>query len=355
MKKFLILILGLSLTAASCDLVTGTFDAGSGGSRGVLKSEDQGETFNPANKLSPKGDINNANVNTLVFSSNNSNTIYLGAPNGIYKSEDNAKTWRYILSGISVSDMAVDRFASNTIYAAGMAGTNGKIIKSLDNGTSWVDIYTEPSKSNAVQALASSPVNPDLLFAGLSSGEAIKSSDGGRTWQASHDFASKVVKIAFSQTGMVYALTQSKGLHKSEDAGGKWNELTSILTKDFLYPPKNTLPSVTEFVDLALDKQQAGMLYLGTQQGLFKSTDDGANWSLLGLPIKDSGLRVTAVKVNPSNSHNVFAAVGTTLFKSVNGGLTWQTKVLGIGVGARAILIDPQSNNLIYLGMAQIR
>src|SRR5205085_5588085 len=129
-RKFLILIISLPLLAASCDL-TGIFDLGAG-SRGVFKSEDDGETFVARNTLTKKGDISSLSVNQLVLDPVNADVVYVASNQGMYKSEDAAKSWRYILSGISVADLSLDPFSTQTIYAAGIVGSNGKIIKSID-------------------------------------------------------------------------------------------------------------------------------------------------------------------------------------------------------------------------------
>ncbi len=354
MKKFLILILGLSLTAASCDLTTGAFDLGSGGVRGVLKSEDNGQTFHAADKLQLKGDISGVTVNSMVFDQTNSEILYIASGNGIYKSEDGAKTWRYILSGINASDLSLDPNQSNIIYAAGAVGQNGKIIKSLDGGTSWVDIYTEPSKNNPVLAIAVGSANSSLVVAGLGTGEIIRSTDGGHTWQATKDLSDRIARIRFG-SNMAYALTIRKGLYKSSDQGVTWNSVTSTLTSDLISTSGLAPANVTAFYDLALDRRQSGVLYLGTEQGLFRTGNDGSSWSYISLPVKNASLRVSAVAVNPTNSNNLFVTVAATVFKSLNGGVTWETKVLPTQAEVRVILINPQTNNLIYLGLGGSR
>ena len=350
MKKFVILIIGLSFIAASCDLGLDSL-SGSSGTRGVFKSEDNGETFNTADKLLPKNDISGVTVNSLAFDSSNPDIIYLGSSNGIFKSEDGAKTWRFILSGIGITDIVVDPYSSNIVYASGLSGSKGKIIKSQDKGSTWVDIFTEPSKTNSVTAITVLRSNNQIVLAGLNSGEIIRSTDSGHTWQAAKNLSDRVVSIRSSSIGTAYAMTAKNGLNKSTDNGVSWTPITASLTRDSLSVPGQIIISVSQFANLALDERQLGVVYLGTDQGLFRSVNDGANWSQLALPVKNSALLVSSVAVNPSNSNNLYAAIGSTVFKSINGGVSWQTKVLPTNAVIRVIKINPQSQNIIYLGM----
>lgn len=353
MKKIIILLLGLSLTAASCDviaLISGTPT----GTRGVFRSEDNGETFHIANTLG-RGNISGVSVNSLSVDSMISETVYLASGSGIYKTEDSAKTWRYILSGLGATKIAIDPFQPQTLYAGGISGTNGKILKSLDAGVSWVDIYTDPLKSNPVWGLDISKTSSQVLIAGMGNGEVIRSVDAGRTWTSVTNLGNKVMSIDFSASGDVYALTQTRGLFKSGDNGVTWKSITESLTSISFSPSTQPNTSVSQFNYLALDKRQSQVLYLGTDQGLLRSVNNGASWSHLSLPSRNAILQVSTVAVSPGNSNTIIAAVGSTLFKSVNGGVTWQTKSLPTGAEVRQILIDPKNFNIIYAGLGNPR
>jgi len=349
MRKFLILIIALPFLAASCDLTGRVFDLGTG-VRGVFKSEDAGVTFTAANKLAKKGDIGSLSINSLVFDPSNPDTLYAAANAGIYKSEDVAKSWRYILSGISVAALAADHFSPQTVYASGIASGKGKIIKTIDGGTSWVDIYTEPSKNNTVLSIAISRASSSLILAGLSTGEIVRSSDSGRTWQAVKNLSDKIIDIQFGPTDTIYALASRTGLYKSTDAGITWTKITDSLSGQNLVPSNQATSSVTAFYNLALDLKQAGVLYLGTEQGLFRTVNDGTNWAFIALPVKNAALRVSATAVDPGNSNTIYAGIDSTMYKSINGGLTWGTKVLPTSVVVHVILINPSSPNIIYIG-----
>lgn len=204
-------------------------------------------------------------------------------------------------------------------------------------------------------SIAISRTNSSIIIAGLNTGEIIRSTDGGHAWQAIKNLSDKVVKIRFGSNNTAYALTVKNGISRSIDVGVTWASISNMLSGNVFSNSNQQISSVTAFYDLALDQRQSGVLYLGTEQGLFRTVNDGGSWALISLPVKNAALRATAVAVNPSNSNNIFTTVASTLFKSVNGGLTWETKVLPTGQGVRVIQINPQSGNLIFLGIGAPR
>jgi photosystem II stability/assembly factor-like uncharacterized protein len=343
MKKFLILVLGLSLTAASCNLL------GSSGARGVLKSEDGGETYSAANKLEGKGDISKISVNSMALDPNDGDIVYVGSASGAHRTQDGGKTWKLILTGGRVGDIVVDASSTNIVYAAGISGENGKILKTTDTGQTWKDVYTEPSKNNPVLSVAISRANAKILLAGLNSGEVIRSVDEGMTWQIVRDFGNPIIDIEYTDSATAYVLTQSSGLFMSADQGSSWTSVeVKIQTEGSTLP---RLPSSRTFYDAAFDQRLKGVIFLASAQGLLRSVDSGATWQLMSLPVTNQTLNVSAVTINPTNSNNLLIAVGSTIFKSTNGGVTWETKKLSTQQRVKQILINPDEPNKIYLGM----
>jgi photosystem II stability/assembly factor-like uncharacterized protein len=347
-SKTAVLIFSLIFLAASCNSILDPF-GGSTGARGVFKSADNGETYYSANRLA-KGTIGNLTVTSLVFDERNYDTLYLGSSTGIYKTVDAAATWQYILANISVTQIAVDPSNSDIIYAAGLSGGNGKVIKSLDGGGSWIDIYTEPSKTISVLSIAVSKINPSLVLAGLSSGEIIRSIDGGRTWAAAKNFSDRVADIQFGNGNLFYALTSHSGLFKSGD-GINWTSMTNFIAGTTLSTMFNRPISVSVYYDLALDPRQQGTIYLATEQGLLRTVNGGADWAFMDLPVKNSTLKVSAVTVSPKSSNNVFVGIAYTILRTLNGGVSWETKELDTQQQIRGFLINPQSPNVIYLSI----
>ncbi len=96
--------------------------------------------------------------------------------------------------------------------------------------------------------------------------------------------------------------------------------------------------------------------------GLYKSTDGGDSWKMVGL---EKSERIARIVVNPKNSDTVYVAATGHLwdgndergvYKTTDGGKTWQ-RVLFIDkdTGCADLAIDPQESGTVYAAMWQFR
>jgi len=100
---------------------------------------------------------------------------------------------------------------------------------------------------------------------------------------------------------------------------------------------------------------------VGYGNGVYKSTDAGKTWTHLGL---DETHHIGKIAIDPKNPDRIFvAAIGKLyaandergVFRSTNGGRSWQ-KVLGDqSVGAVEVVIDPSNSSVVYAGLWNTR
>src|SRR5437870_1978285 len=77
--------------------------------------------------------------------------------------------------------------------------------------------------------------------------------------------------------------------------------------------------------------------YAGTVGGgIWKTSDAGANWAKLSLPVKT----VWKVAVSPATTNNLFAATSEGVWRSTDAGATWNQLTLD---PTRAIAVQPGS------------
>ena len=105
---------------------------------------------------------------------------------------------------------------------------------------------------------------------------------------------------------------------------------------------------------LAIDPLNPTTLYIATASGIFKSTNGGTSWQAANTGL--TSISVNAIAINPVNPTTLYAsgyATGTqsAIFKSTNGATSWQTVTTGLYLSyAFTIAIDPINPMILYVG-----
>ena len=118
------------------------------------------------------------------------------------------------------------------------------------------------------------------------------------------------------------------------------------------------VPSVDEVV---IDPTNSAIIYLGTNDGMFKSTNAGALWSNINSgPLLSSSPAISALTIDLLNPSVLYAAAISTpgnIVKTTNGGATWVGSGAGLtytidGVVSypliNALAIDPVTPTTLY-------
>jgi photosystem II stability/assembly factor-like uncharacterized protein len=160
-------------------------------------------------------------------------------------------------------------------------GTHYGLFTSTDGGRTWPQSHGALN-NYMVTAIAVSPSNPNILALiviptsglGQPSGVAF-SRDGGKTWQISTPSGLSssaypyTVKAGSGNSGQFYAFYFYVGWLETRDLGAHWYPITS-----------GTLSNM-QTSSLLTDPTDPNHLFLGGDQGLFESRDDGRHWILI--------------------------------------------------------------------------
>ncbi len=267
----------------------------------------------------------------LCFAVSDSDFVFAGTTRGVYRSKDGGETWVQTSSGLPTDDPAVTALAIGPGGAlfAGMQ-TKG-VFMSLDHGDTWV-----PRSSGIsglyIYAILYNPASGSL-FAGTRS-EFLRSIDGGASWQTLGGGlpagAISVSRLTVDPSGNVFAgvFSPVSALYVSTNNGDAWSQV-SAWTSD--YPP------------LALLFLSGGKVIAGAyDDGIYAAANAGAQWSLV-----NSGLTARGVVCLAANaSGHVFAGVGAGLYRTKDGGTTWQ-RVFSDGAVTSIAL---GSNGRVFVG-----
>ncbi|HMO55956.1 MAG TPA: glycosyl hydrolase [Roseiflexaceae bacterium] len=201
----------------------------------------------------------------LLISPHDPNTLYIGA-NYLFRSGDEGQTWEAISPDLTRNDPAT------------LGSSGGPITKDNTGAENYGTIF----------ALAESPLQAGLLWAGSDDGLVHVSRDGGATWQniTPPDLPEwaliSIIEPSPHDPAVAYlSATRYKHddfapyLYATADYGHSWRKIVAGIAED-------------DFTRVVReDPAQRGVLYCGTETGVYVSFDNGANWRRLGgnLPV----------------------------------------------------------------------
>ncbi len=267
-----------------------------------------------------------------------------------------------------------------------MASVNGGVWKTTDSGHVWTPIF-DSQPTGSVGALAVAPSNPEIIYVGsgeglqrpdLAVGDGIyKSTDGGQTWthlglRDGQQFTAILVdphdpnRVFVAVLGHPFGPNAERGVFRSTDGGENWTKV--------LYRDENTGAA-----DLAFDPSNPRTLYAtlwaarkppweirdggsfdGPGSGLFKTIDGGDTWQQLtrGLPATSDGLGRIGIAVAPTRPNRLFALAEagrkSGLYRSEDAGETWERmnsepRVTSRGPGAKGVAVAPDNPDTVYV------
>jgi photosystem II stability/assembly factor-like uncharacterized protein len=209
----------------------------------------------------------------------------------------------------------------------------GYIYRSTDGGANWTEVYS--ATGDFVASLVANPVTPTTIYAGSYNNNFYRSNDGGVTWVAVVTDGSAGESLVLDPPDTLYAVRGSE-VRRSTDEGDSWGIVGNVPDK---------------VMALAIDLgPTSGALYAGLGlQGVYKSSDGGANWEGRNNGIETLVLSCD-IDVDPQNLDRMFAAAaGGGGWMTTNGGETW-TQPSGIAGHMGAFAINPEDPNIVYGG-----
>ena len=218
-----------------------------------------------------------------------------------------------------------------------MAAVNGGVWKTTDFGNTWAPIFDEQS-TGSVGALAVSESDPNVIYVGsgeglqrpdLSTGDGIyKSTDAGKTWmhlglRDAQQIAAIVVdpqdpnRVFVAALGHPYGPNTERGVFRSTDGGQTFQKVLykdeNTGAADLAFDPSNsrTVYAVLWAARVAPWEVRSGESFTTSGSGLFKSTDGGDTWQPLtnGLPTAPDGLSRIGIAVSISQPNRLYADV----------------------------------------------
>jgi photosystem II stability/assembly factor-like uncharacterized protein len=262
--------------------------------------------------------------------------------NGVYKSIDGGRTWKFIGldKTLNIHRIIIDPSNSNVVYVAAQGsawgeGTERGIFKTIDAGKTWKKVLFVDEKTGAAD-LIMDPSNPNKLYAamwqyrrwpwffksgGPSSGLYI-TFDGGETWQRRTDkdgipkgeLGRIGLAIARNNPKVVYALIEAKknALYRSDDGGFKWRLVTdeNVSNRPFYYH------------EIYIDPENENRIY--NLFSIVTMSEDGGKTFQTLIPGNEVHPDHHAWWINPDNANHIIDGNDGGLAISHDKGKTWR-------------------------------
>lgn len=338
-----------------------------GSTEGILRSDDAGETWEVRGvvKDNEKKDFARMTVTDVVFEPARPETIYLITQgDGMYRSEDSGDTWGQLGNennglhpNASIFDIAIEETNRDKVYLAVFQGTRGQVLKSVDRASQFEEIYVAAVEGELVHAVAIDFENPHTIYTGTSSGLLLESSDQGDSWRTVEEFSSGLLDIILNpqDTRQLYVIRAGGFVSKSVDKGVSWVDLD--LPSAPTGPPEITLFPTRGgsggFTSFSLNPSNPSYVFVVSGAGIFESSDAGETFEEIITIIPSGSLPIRSFAVDPANSNIMYLGVEGKIYKTLDGGKSWQIKNIPSVSNVSQILIDPVSSNRIYIVLSR--
>ncbi|MDQ5845628.1 MAG: glycosyl hydrolase [Acidobacteriota bacterium] len=228
----------------------------------------------------------------ILFSPNEPNTLYAGG-NVLFRSTNEGQTWEVISPDLTRNDKSKQ------------GSSGGPITKDNTSVEYYGTIFTA----------AESSLQRGLIWTGSDDGLVYVTRDGGKKWD--NVTPSKTLMPEWIQINSIEASPNDPAtayvaatmykwddnkpyLYKTSDYGKTWRKIT------------NGIPSTTFTRVVREDPNQRGLLYAGTETGIYVSFDDGSAWQPMqfNLPV----VPITDLSVHKRERDLVVATQGRSFW-----------------------------------------
>jgi len=212
----------------------------------------------------------------IFFSPHNPKRLY-AAGNHLFATEDEGRSWTIISPDLTTNDKSRQ------------AASGGPITKDNTGVEYYCTIFTATE----------SEYEKDLLWTGSDDGLIYVSTDGGKNWEnvtpkdcPKWMMWNCVEADPFKKGAAYFAGTRYKlddftpYIYKTEDYGKTWKRIDNGI---------NTMHFTRA---IRADRKRQGLLYAGTEYGMYISYDDGANWKSFQLNLPVLSVTDLALKEN---------------------------------------------------------
>ena len=256
--------------------------------------------------------------------------------NGIYKSMDAGKTWKYmgLANTMHIGRVVVHPKNPDIVYVAANGNLWGPspdrgIYRTMDGGKTWA-LVLKVNDDTGASDITIDPESPTILYASM--------------------YQRRRTVFGFNGSG------EGSGIYKTNDGGDTWTKIMKGMPYDTENAPTPRPEGLTETgrCTVAVYPKDTNVVYALVEHangGIFRSTDKGETWTRQA-PI-DSNPRpmyFSQLRIDPNNDQRLWMA-GVSMQYSDDGGKTWTGNMARAPhADTHGIWIDPSDSNHLIIG-----
>jgi photosystem II stability/assembly factor-like uncharacterized protein len=273
----------------------------------------------------------------------------------VWRSNDLGETWEWSSEGLSYTDDGLKLSKVSSVSAAHgrvLVGAEAAgLFESRDGGATWSLLTTldgQPGRGNwndpnkqppghlGLSGILAHPDDPSRLWVIVQGYGIFETTDGGESWTPRNrglraEWPLEDPEIGYCVHKLVLAPDRERmyqqnhvGMHRSDDGGKSWTEITDGLPSEFGFPAAAHPHDRDTFYVIPVDPGHGRTMPDG-QAAVWRTRDAGSTWQRLddGLPQRNAYLGVLREGMTIDEGGLYFGTSTGQIFGSVDDGDSW--------------------------------